>query len=122
MMPIIQIILSHIIQRSENQVCQTDCIRTRGVMKLLCTNLLKLLPVLRIEKEEDMDNKLITDLSRVFDYRYVDENEYNFKLISDMLTDFNFSLEYHRNKEVFAHNGEQIKYEHLNVTSSVSDF
>ncbi|EUW71442.1 hypothetical protein, partial [Staphylococcus aureus] len=25
-----------------------------------------------------MDNKLITDLSRVFDYRYVDENEYNF--------------------------------------------
>lgn len=69
-----------------------------------------------------MDNKLITDLSRVFDYRYVDENEYNFKLISDMLTDFNFSLEYHRNKEVFAHNGEQIKYEHLNVTSSVSDF
>ncbi|ENI70906.1 hypothetical protein UEY_01423, partial [Staphylococcus aureus M0060] len=69
-----------------------------------------------------MDNKLIIDLSRVFDYRYVDENEYNFKLISDMLTDFNFSLEYHRNKEVFAHNGEQIKYEHLNVTSSVSDF
>ncbi|HII1373153.1 TPA: hypothetical protein ACYY6D_002934, partial [Staphylococcus aureus] len=40
-----------------------------------------------------MDNKLIIDLSRVFDYRYVDENEYNFKLISDMLTDFNFSLE-----------------------------
>ncbi|WP_103144285.1 phage baseplate protein [Staphylococcus aureus] len=69
-----------------------------------------------------MSNKLITDLSRVFDYRYVDENEYNFKLISDMLTDFNFSLEYHRNKEVFAHDGEQIKYEHLNVTSSVSDF
>ena len=62
------------------------------VMKLLCTNLLKLLPVLRIEKEEDMDNKLITDLSRVFDYRYVDENEYNFKLISDMLTDFNSLL------------------------------
>ncbi|AAX90969.1 ORF075 [Staphylococcus phage 85] len=43
MMPIIQIILSHIIQRSENQVCQTDCIRTRGVMKLLCTNLLKII-------------------------------------------------------------------------------
>ncbi|EUQ58614.1 hypothetical protein, partial [Staphylococcus aureus] len=41
-----------------------------------------------------MSNKLITDLSRVFDYRYVDENEYNFKLISDMLTDLNFSLEY----------------------------
>ncbi|MBJ4082677.1 hypothetical protein JGD51_25625, partial [Salmonella enterica subsp. enterica serovar Typhimurium] len=69
-----------------------------------------------------MSNKLITDLSRVFDYRYVDENEYNFKLISDMLSDFNFSLEYHRNKEGFAHDGEQIKYEHLNVTSSVSDF
>ena len=39
-----------------------------------------------------MSNKLITDLSRVFDYRYVDENEYNFKLISDMLTDLNFLL------------------------------
>ncbi len=45
-----------------------------------------------------MDNKLLIYLSKVFDYRYVDENEYNFKLISDMLTDFKFLLEYHRNK------------------------
>lgn len=53
-----------------------------------------------------MDNKLIIDLSRVFDYRYVDENEYNFKFILDMLIDFNFFFEYYRNKEVFVYNGE----------------
>lgn len=61
---------------------------------------------------------LITSLHSIFSKKFVEENEYNYRLIDKSITGFKNSLDYHQNKQNPAHNADQIKY----VSGSVSDF